>query len=176
MNARLVLLRGEATPSSLDLNPDHPITLGRSRENTMVLHAKYVHRHHAQVYFQGGHWFVRELHGRNGIHLNSVRVCGEARLLDGQEIAIADLRLHFRLLCGGKLPPPAPALDPAWRTPNVILLARSLSEEWRFEALPVLADALEEAGCTDPDILSHLRGPGPHVRGCWPLDLILGRA
>jgi hypothetical protein len=41
--------------------------------------------------------------------------------------------------------------------------------------LAVLADALEEAGCTDPAILGHLRGPGPHVRGCWVVDLILGR-
>jgi hypothetical protein len=40
----------------------------------------------------------------------------------------------------------------------------------------VLADALEEAGCTDADLLSHLRGPGPHVRGCWVLDAILGKS
>jgi hypothetical protein len=42
--------------------------------------------------------------------------------------------------------------------------------------LAVLSDALEEAGCTDTAILSHLRLPGPHVRGCWPLDLVLGKA
>jgi hypothetical protein len=42
--------------------------------------------------------------------------------------------------------------------------------------LAILADALEEAGCTDVDILSHLRSPGPHVRGCWPLDLCLGKS
>ena len=41
--------------------------------------------------------------------------------------------------------------------------------------LAVLADALEEAGCTDADILTHLRSPGPHVRGCWALDLLLGK-
>jgi hypothetical protein len=40
--------------------------------------------------------------------------------------------------------------------------------------LSVLADALEEAGCTNADLLTHLRGPGPHVRGCWVVDLILG--
>jgi hypothetical protein len=43
------------------------------------------------------------------------------------------------------------------------------------DRLAVLADALEEAGCTNTDLLGHLRGPGPHVRGCWALDLILGR-
>ncbi len=41
--------------------------------------------------------------------------------------------------------------------------------------LGVLADALEEAGCTDTDILTHLRSPGPHVRGCWALDLVLAK-
>jgi hypothetical protein len=41
--------------------------------------------------------------------------------------------------------------------------------------LAILADALEEAGCTDPSILGHLRSPGPHVRGCWALDLVLGK-
>jgi hypothetical protein len=38
-----------------------------------------------------------------------------------------------------------------------------------------LADALEDAGCTDPELLGHLRSPGPHVRGCWAVDLVLGK-
>jgi hypothetical protein len=41
--------------------------------------------------------------------------------------------------------------------------------------MPELADALAEAGCNNPDILSHCRGPGPHVRGCWVVDLVLGK-
>jgi hypothetical protein len=41
--------------------------------------------------------------------------------------------------------------------------------------LAVLADALEEAGCADADLLVHLRGPGPHARGCWVLELLLGK-
>jgi hypothetical protein len=45
-----------------------------------------------------------------------------------------------------------------------------------FTAMPILADALEEAGCDQPDILAHCRGPGPHVRGCWVVDLVLGKA
>jgi len=44
-----------------------------------------------------------------------------------------------------------------------------------FEDKPILADALEDAGCDNADILSHLRGPGPHVRGCWVMDAILGK-
>jgi hypothetical protein len=41
--------------------------------------------------------------------------------------------------------------------------------------LAVLADALEDAGCADADLLGHLRGPGPHIRGCWAVDLLLGK-
>jgi hypothetical protein len=66
-------------------------------------------------------------------------------------------------------------LDPAWGTPEVLLMAQSLYEERRFEDMPVLADALEEAGCQDAAVLEHCRVPGPHVRGCWVLDLLLGK-
>jgi hypothetical protein len=52
-------------------------------------------------------------------------------------------------------------------------LARGIYEDRAYERLPILADALEDAGCTDSDILSHLRGPGPHTRGCWVLDCLL---
>jgi hypothetical protein len=52
-------------------------------------------------------------------------------------------------------------------------LARALYDDHRLEDLPILADVLEEAGCDNADLLSHLRGPGPHARGCWALDLIL---
>ena len=71
----------------------------------------------------------------------------------------------------------------AWNDAVVVRLAQSAYEERHLPAgtldngrLAVLADALEEAGCTDADILDHLRGPGPHVRGCWPVDLCLGKS
>ena len=56
-----------------------------------------------------------------------------------------------------------------------LALARSVYDDRRFDELPILADALEEAGCTDPALLEHLRRPGPHVRGCWALDLVLNK-
>jgi hypothetical protein len=62
----------------------------------------------------------------------------------------------------------------AWQDGTVIKLAQGLYEENAFDRLPILADALEEAGCSDVALLSHLRSPGPHVRGCFPVDLILG--
>lgn len=58
---------------------------------------------------------------------------------------------------------------------TVSKLARRIYDDCNFDSLPVLADALEEAGCEQEDLLRHLRGPGPHARGCWALDLILGK-
>jgi len=53
-------------------------------------------------------------------------------------------------------------------------LARAVYEERAFDRLPILADALEDAGCNETLVLNHCRGPGPHVRGCWVVDLLLG--
>jgi hypothetical protein len=70
-----------------------------------------------------------------------------------------------------------------WRTPAAVAIAWGMYESRDFAALPALADALQAAGC-DPedvlapgseDILGHCRWPGPHVRGCWVVDLVLGR-
>jgi hypothetical protein len=61
----------------------------------------------------------------------------------------------------------------AWEDGVVARLAQGIYHEGAFERLPILADALEDAGCTSADILEHCRGPGPHVRGCWVLDLLL---
>jgi hypothetical protein len=63
----------------------------------------------------------------------------------------------------------------AWEGGTVVRLAESVYAGRDFDCMPVLGDALEEAGCTDEVILSHLRGPGPHVRGCWAVDLLTGR-
>ena len=66
-------------------------------------------------------------------------------------------------------------LDPTWLSPKVVSFAQGIYDARTFDRMPELADALEEAGCTDPDILAHCRGPGPHVRGCWLVDLLLGK-
>jgi hypothetical protein len=63
----------------------------------------------------------------------------------------------------------------AWCFGTVPAIARHVYEERAFHDLPILADALEDAGCGDAAILDHCRGPGPHVRGCWVLDLLLGK-
>jgi hypothetical protein len=80
---------------------------------------------------------------------------------------------------------PAPVIDPAWLTRNNGLVKRLAEAAYQERSLPdgtldvarlaVLADALTDVGCTDPDLLEHLQGPGPHTRGCFVLDLLTGR-
>jgi hypothetical protein len=62
---------------------------------------------------------------------------------------------------------------PPWLTADVVSLARGIYAERAFDRLPILADALQDAGCDSDDVLSHCRGSGPHVRGCWVCDLVL---
>jgi hypothetical protein len=63
----------------------------------------------------------------------------------------------------------------AWNAGAVGALAATIDEDGTFELMPVLGDALEDAGCEDAALLDHLRSEGKHVRGCWALDLILGK-
>jgi hypothetical protein len=68
------------------------------------------------------------------------------------------------------------ALDPAWLTSDVVALARGIYEEKAFDRMPILADALQDAGCANEDVLNHCRDANAaHVRGCWVVDLLLGK-
>jgi hypothetical protein len=67
------------------------------------------------------------------------------------------------------------AVELRWLSSDVLALARGIHADWAFDRLPILADALQDAGCDNEDILSHCRGPGPHVRGCWVVDWVLGK-
>jgi hypothetical protein len=70
-------------------------------------------------------------------------------------------------------------LEPTWLMWNdgaVQKMAQAIYDGRRFADLPILADALEDAGCADADILTHCRTPGEHVRGCWVIDLLLGKS
>jgi hypothetical protein len=95
--------------------------------------------------------------------------------------------------CHGSLEEPNPiAIAPEWRTSNVVGLARQMYDSGDFSAMPIMGDALMDAGCQDSEILAHCRGGAPctcqssgehcqrcltgdpgHVRGCWLIDLIL---
>jgi hypothetical protein len=74
-------------------------------------------------------------------------------------------------------PPPSVADSVrSWNQNTIPKLAQAIYDERAFDRLPILADALEDAGCHDADILGHCRQPGPHVRGCWAVDLLLGKS
>jgi hypothetical protein len=71
--------------------------------------------------------------------------------------------------------PPLPAAVLTWNDGTVRRIAEGIYEEKAFDRLPILADALLDAGCNDEQLIQHCRSPGPHIRGCWALDLILGK-
>ncbi len=109
-------------------------------------------------------------------------------LLDGPVDAVIGSVLQFdRANRGGhRLPellrdlfgnPFRPAkFSPDWRTTTAVAIARQMYESRDFSAMPILADALQDAGCENDDILDHCRHEnGVHVRGCWVVDHILGK-
>ncbi len=66
-------------------------------------------------------------------------------------------------------------IDPRWLTATVIDLADAIYADRAFDRMPILADALMDAGCDSEEIIAHCRGDAPHVRGCWAVDLVLGK-
>ena len=104
----------------------------------------------------------------------------KARPASGDRLAraTASLAHPLRDIFGNPFRPVT--FDPAWLTPNVVALAQTVYEERELPSghldrtrLTVLADALLDAGCDSADILAHCRSEGPHVRGCWVVDLLL---
>jgi hypothetical protein len=74
-------------------------------------------------------------------------------------------------------PPLSITFVPEWRTTTAVQLAQGMYESRDFSAMPILADALQEAGCDNDDVLNHCRDPkATHVRGCWVVDLVLGKS
>ncbi|MDY3558461.1 hypothetical protein R5W23_005578 [Gemmata sp. JC673] len=79
----------------------------------------------------------------------------------------------FRDIFGNPFRPVA--FSPEWRTDTAVAIAAQMYISRNFDGMPALSDALQEAGCDSDDIRSHCQGPGPHVRGCWVVDLVLGK-
>ncbi|VTR93322.1 Uncharacterized protein OS=Sorangium cellulosum (strain So ce56) GN=sce5710 PE=4 SV=1 [Gemmata massiliana] len=80
---------------------------------------------------------------------------------------------YFHCVFGNPFRPVA--FSPSWSTSTVHSLASQMYESRDFSAMPILGDALQDAGCASADVLNHCRGEGPHVRGCWVVDLLLGK-
>jgi hypothetical protein len=103
--------------------------------------------------------------------LQNTSVDAKGKTLPAVRAAQADL---VREIFGNPFRPIT--FSPAWRTDTALTLTRQMYESRDFSAMPILADALQDAGCDNDDILSHCRGAGPHVRGCWVVDLVLGKS
>lgn len=128
-------------------------------------HGKYVHI---------AVWAVRVLENENWTsHETSARsVAGYVAC----ELGTGEPELQSQLLRDVIGNPYRPVMcDAIWRSATVVAIAQAICDQQSFSNLPILADALEDAGCDNSEILAHLRGPGPHVRGCWAVDLLLGK-
>lgn len=66
-------------------------------------------------------------------------------------------------------------VSPAWQTTTIVSLAQAAYDGRTYDRMPILGDALEDAGCDNADVLNHCRQPGEHMRGCWVVDLLLGK-
>jgi hypothetical protein len=145
-------------------------------------------RNKALAAARAAHYAARPTSKRPAL-VNEVRQAADAALM-ADIIGRLSSRIHIesvlpqcqllRCILGNPFRPVT--VSPAWQSPQLVALAQAAYEERELPAgtldlarLAVLADALEDAGCDQADLLSHLRGPGPHVRGCWVLDLLLGK-
>ncbi len=100
-------------------------------------------------------------------------MAAEARTVRDREATMEREALAELLRCvAGHLHRPAPDFDPAWRTETVEGLVRRMYDTREFGAMPILADALQDAGCEDASVLTHCRHGTAHARGCWVIDQI----
>ena len=177
MPAQLVTEQGP-TSASVFLLPDDAVTaLGRSHDNQLVLLDRHVSRYHGWITGRNGRFFLYDNKSVNGTKLDGRKLECETPLRDGQVIRVGSIWLRFSHVPDESGWVPAPiTLDPAWLSANdraVTRLAETILEESNFELLAVLADALEDAGCHDAEVLEHCRQPGRHHSTCWVLDLIV---
>jgi hypothetical protein len=105
--------------------------------------------------------------------INAAMAAAKAAQAGDRAIECAGQARLLRCILGNPFRPVS--ISPAWRTPTVVAIARAAYEERGFEELPVLADALEEAGCDNRDVLDHCRHGGEHARGCWVVDGLLDK-
>lgn len=104
----------------------------------------------------------------SGTNVHRLAASGYIRLLGLEQRSVRMLREIFHPFRDGR--------DPRiWRTRLVRQLAQGIIEEQAYDRMGILADALEDDGCSDDQLLAHCREPGKHVRGCWALDYVMGR-
>lgn len=122
---------------------------------------------------QRGDWLLTAAEARAEVDFPRGNLWQRGALIEGERQRQAHLLREF--VGNPFLPPTLPAGWEQWHEGLIPAMARRIDLNEDLEALPVLADALEDAGCGDAFLLAHLRHPGPHRRGCWVVDLLLGR-
>lgn len=88
-----------------------------------------------------------------------------------QSLRLRQFCAEFRDVAGFPFRPTL--FDPSWRSSSAVPIAKAMYDSRDFSAAPILADALQDAGCAEPEILNHLRAESVHVRGCWVVDALL---
>jgi hypothetical protein len=96
------------------------------------------------------------------------------KVLEELDLVGMPFAAHLRDIFGNPFRPVT--ADPSWLTTTVVTLATGIYADRAFDRLPILADALQDTGCDNADVLDHCRAPGPHVRGCWVIDLLLSKS
>jgi two-component system, NtrC family, response regulator HydG len=127
MRAQLTIEKGEAVPNRYELNANEAITLGRSRNNNIVLRDEHASRQHAQLRWENDAWLIQDLGTLNGTYVNGERIAEPRALEHGQIIGIADMRLRFCDLDAA--PPPRPG---AFDSTGTLFLADDLAELYQF--------------------------------------------
>jgi hypothetical protein len=147
-----------------------------------VLSQQFRDEYNARLAACGGNWNAMDsgdLAAAYALTLNVFPANVAARVAEASKDRVEERAIQCQLLrCIFGNPFRPVAIDPAWLTWNdatVRRIAIAINDEQAFERLPILADALEDAGCAEPAVLDHLRGPGPHARGCFVVELLTSR-
>jgi predicted component of type VI protein secretion system len=159
------------------LDPGQRMVIGRSQNSDIVLDDLDVSRRHCTVHWNSCRVSVDDPRSANGTFIygryggGRIRVdeSGWSLLRLGEIVRVGPF--HFLLGTSSRIEPSSLT----WHDGLLASIARQMYDSRDFLDMPILADALEEAGCTDQDILSHCRSGGEHVRGCWVIDLLLGK-
>jgi pSer/pThr/pTyr-binding forkhead associated (FHA) protein len=151
------------------LRPGRTVRIGRNSDNDICFKDLRLSRYHFEIRHEGDRVRMWNCNTTCGTRINDVRCGQEAELQVGDRVGFAPSLVRLEV---------APNLDASWLSwhgGTVKHLAQDAEREKSVQLLPKLADALEDAGCTDAEMLGHLRAEGPHVRGCWAVDLLLGK-
>lgn len=130
----------------------------------------------------GGNWFMARPREEVSAYMSATtsvgRVCGSRvtsrpTWQEGRRLTGPQQPGLLRDIFGNPFHPVA--VEQSWLAPDVLSLAAGIYADRAFGRLPILADALQDSGCEDAAVLEHCRGSGPHSRGCWVVDLVLGK-